>query len=75
MPVLDGIETFRAMQDDDALKNIPVIALTANAMSSDRQKYLDLGMDGYIAKPVNYGEVIGELNRVLAQARPVAKAS
>ena len=74
MPVLDGIETFRAMQDDDTLKHIPVIALTADAMVSDRQKYLDLGMEGYIAKPVNYGEIIGELNRVLSQARPIAQA-
>ena len=65
MPVLDGIETFKAMQADAQLKQIPVIALTANAMSTDRDKYLSLGMDGYIAKPINYDDILSELGRVL----------
>ena len=55
MPKLDGFETTRMIREDDKyhkVKNIPIIALTANAMKSDKEKCLRAGMNGYLAKPV-----------------------
>ncbi len=55
MPKLDGFETTRMIREDDKyrkVKNIPIIALTANAMKSDKEKCLNAGMNGYLAKPV-----------------------
>jgi light-regulated signal transduction histidine kinase (bacteriophytochrome)/CheY-like chemotaxis protein len=57
MPFLDGIETTKAIRRGDAgqqNKRIPIIAMTAFAMSGDKEKFLRLGMDGYISKPIEY---------------------
>jgi CheY-like chemotaxis protein len=69
MPVMDGIETLAKIRTADAAwKTIPVIALTANAMSGDRERYLRMGMDGYIAKPIDQRELFAEIGRVRAEA-------
>lgn len=52
MPEMDGTEVLRRMRADPALARIPVVALTAHAMAGDREKYLDLGFDGYVTKPI-----------------------
>ena len=55
MPVMGGIDSTKAMLEFEALKNkrhIPIIALTANALAGDREKYLGAGMDGYLTKPL-----------------------
>jgi two-component system CheB/CheR fusion protein len=55
MPVLDGLEAIRAIREGKAQgenPGIPIIAMTAYAMTGDREKFLAAGMDGYIAKPV-----------------------
>lgn len=52
LPVMDGVEVLRRMREHDDLKAIPVVALTAHAMSGDREKYLSLGFDEYISKPI-----------------------
>jgi|GEM_PF-2070904 len=55
MPKLDGFETTRIIRQDDKyqkVKNIPIIALTANAMKSDKEKCFQAGMNGYLPKPV-----------------------
>jgi len=53
MPVLDGIETARAIRSSFSApkKNIPIVAFTANALKGDKAKYLDAGMNDYISKP------------------------
>jgi PAS domain S-box-containing protein len=64
MPVLDGVEAtkrIRSMKGD--IKDIPIIAMTAYAMSGDREKFLASGMDDYIAKPVDYEELMQVLKR------------
>jgi PAS domain S-box-containing protein len=75
MPVMDGIVTFQTMKKTNRLKDIPVIALTAKAMVGDREKYLDMGMDGYIAKPVSYDEMTSEINRTFQKVGPRRQAS
>ena len=53
MPVMDGLETTRRMRADDRWKDIPVIAMTAHAMTGDKEKCLAAGMNAYISKPVH----------------------
>ena len=52
MPVMDGFEASRRIRNQLGLKELPVIAMTANAMKGDKQKCLNAGMDDYISKPV-----------------------
>lgn len=66
MPDMDGYEAIGKMKSDEELKNIPVIAVTAQAMVGDRQKCLKAGADGYISKPVNVDELLRLLNKLIA---------
>ncbi|MHA1474985.1 MAG: response regulator [Promethearchaeota archaeon] len=52
MPVMDGVEAFKVLQDDENTKKIPVIALTAYAMKGDKENLLNLGFNSYISKPI-----------------------
>lgn len=53
MPILDGLETTRTIRRDSRFRYLPIVAMTAHAMSGDRERCLASGMNGYIAKPVN----------------------
>ncbi len=73
MPEMDGYEAttrIRALQNDKQ-RRVPVVALTAHALSGDREKCVSSGMDDYLAKPVK----LGELYRVLAKFLPVREES
>src|SRR6187399_2350312 len=52
LPELDGTEILNLIRSDPSLQDLPVIALTAHAMVGDREKYLALGFDDYVAKPI-----------------------
>ena len=52
LPEMDGAEVLRRIRADAKLKHLPVIALTAHAMSGDREKYLQIGFDDYVTKPI-----------------------
>lgn len=64
MPVMDGPETIAALRARrDAASHIPVIAITADAMTGDRERYLKLGINGYLPKPLDKTLLIAEIAR------------
>jgi two-component system, sensor histidine kinase and response regulator len=66
MPVMDGIAATKAIRARaGADRNIPIIAVTAHALSGDREKYLDAGMNDYVSKPFNQEELQSALARVV----------
>jgi CheY-like chemotaxis protein len=70
MPVMDGLEAIAHIRASAApWRDIPVIALTADAMSGDREKLLAAGMDGYIAKPIDQNAMLEEMGRILSLAQ------
>jgi len=64
MPGLDGLDTMRIIRQLEGYRDLPIIAVTAKAMMGDREKCLEAGATGYIAKPVNVDELIGMLARL-----------
>ncbi len=67
MPEMDGYEAIKKMKSSEKLKNFPVVALTAQAMTGDREKCLEAGADGYISKPVNIDELMEILNKIIVK--------
>ena len=59
MPDFDGVEALRRLRADERTASIPVVALTAQAMQGDRERFLAAGFDGYVSKPVNVRDLIG----------------
>jgi CheY-like chemotaxis protein len=66
LPVLDGWEATRRLKADATTQRIPVIALTAHAMSSDREKALEAGCDDYDTKPVELPRLLGKIEALLS---------
>ncbi len=66
MPVMDGTEAIgRIRASDEPWRDIPVIALTADAMTGDRERLLALGLNGYVSKPIDQGDLLTVIGRVL----------
>lgn len=72
IPGLDGYALAQRLKQDDALRWIPLIAVTAYAMVGDREKVLAAGFDGYVAKPIDPAELANTIATILAQAPPEA---
>ena len=66
LPILDGWEATRRLKADAATQHIPVIALTAHAMSSDRDKALEAGCDDYDTKPIELPRLLEKIETLLA---------
>jgi CheY-like chemotaxis protein len=74
MPVLDGLEAtrlWRAREGQEGRSRTPIIAMTANAMASDRDACLGAGMDDYLAKPVTLAALDDILRRWVALHEPI----
>jgi two-component system cell cycle response regulator DivK len=59
LPDLDGVQALMRLRGDERTAGIPVLALTAQAMRGDRERFLKAGFDGYLSKPVDIRELIG----------------
>ena len=62
LPIMDGWEATRTIKSDDSIKQIPVIGLSAHAMSEDRQKALDCGCNEYETKPVDLPRLLKKIS-------------
>ncbi len=65
LPVMDGWDATRTLKSEPATKSIPVIALTAHAMSGDRDKAIEAGCDDYDTKPVEFDRLLGKIEALL----------
>ena len=67
LPVVDGWEASRQLKDDPATREIPIIALTAHAMTGSREKALAAGCDDFDTKPVDFDRLLQKINLLLAE--------
>jgi CheY-like chemotaxis protein len=66
LPIMDGYEATRLLRADEFGKTLPIIALTAHAMSSDRDKAMDAGCSDYETKPVEFPRLLSKIENHLA---------
>ncbi len=74
MPVMDGYTATRRIRENPALASLPVIAMTASAMESDKELVRNSGMDDYIGKPLNVNQMFATIARWVKPSRPGAAA-
>ncbi|MBI3924409.1 MAG: response regulator [Armatimonadetes bacterium] len=70
LPRMDGWEATRLLKAQEHTREIPIIALTAHALTSDRQRALDVGCDDYLPKPVEFERLLEKLNEFLPPEAP-----
>ena len=74
LPVMDGWEAAKHIKGDAGTSGIPIIALTAHAMASDREKCLAAGCNDFDTKPVELPRLLGKIDELLKQQPPAATA-
>ena len=67
LPVLNGWEATRQLKQDTKTNGIPIIALTAHAMASDRESAIEAGCDAYDTKPLEFSRLIGKIHALLPE--------
>ena len=70
LPDIDGVEALNRLRADERTASIPVLAVTAQAMHGDRDRFLAAGFDDYISKPVNIVEFVGTVKRYCGAPDP-----
>ncbi|NOQ47016.1 MAG: response regulator, partial [Desulfobulbaceae bacterium] len=75
MPVMDGYEATRRIRGQERYKDLPVLAMTANAMAGDRDKVLDAGMNDHIAKPINVREMFTIMAKWITPSEPLRESA
>ncbi|HET6845163.1 MAG TPA: response regulator [Candidatus Angelobacter sp.] len=73
MPEMDGLEATRAIRENEkaGAKHLPIIAMTAHAMSGDREKFLTAGMDAYISKPIDARQLVEIIDAYVPHRAPL----
>lgn len=74
LPDIDGTEVTKRLKADESFNGVPIIALTANAMYGDRERFLDAGCDDYLSKPVGKQELLDMVAKHLKPADDDAEA-
>lgn len=69
LPGMDGVTAMKQLRADAVTKSIPIIAITASAMTNNRTAMLDQGFDGYQTKPITLKDFLGEVERVLQASK------
>lgn len=69
LPGVSGLEALARMRADESTASIPVVALTAQAMRGDRERFLEAGFDGYLAKPVDVLELLDAVRSLCDEGR------
>jgi two-component system cell cycle response regulator DivK len=72
LPGMNGIEAFKVLRADPQTRSIPIIAVTASAMTEDRKRILDAGFDGLQTKPINVKEFLETVAATLAKSAGAA---
>ena len=67
LPLMDGWKATRALKDDEATKDIPIIGLTAHAVDGDRERCLEVGCDEYESKPVHFPQLLAKISSLLGE--------
>jgi len=67
IPVIDGWEATQVLKRDPETRSIPIIALTAHALASDREKAMEVGCDSYLAKPCEPKAVVSEVEKFIGK--------
>jgi len=64
LPDMDGVEALGRLRMDERTASIPVLAVTAQAMKGDRERFKEAGFDGYVSKPVDLDELLATVERL-----------
>jgi CheY-like chemotaxis protein len=72
LPVMDGWTVAQKLKGDETTRQIPIIALTAHAMAGDRDKALAAGCDDYHAKPVDFSQLLTQIQSALGERSPAS---
>lgn len=68
LPDIDGLEVTRQIRQHEGFEQLPIIALTANAMHGDKERCLEAGCNGYVPKPITKAELLGTVAQFLKKA-------